>query len=286
VLKRRALASASANTAPAPLACTVRDCGLPLTRRERAYVCRSGHSFDIARSGYVNLLQDRRSLEAGDSKAAVDARAALERTGVGSGVIEAVIDKVLLLDLPLGAVIVDLGSGSGEMLGRLSTRRQVSGIGIDLSSAAAEFSVRRFPALTWVVANADRRLPLRDNSVEVVLSIHGRRNPAECTRVLTPTGRLIVVIPAPDDLIELRAVVQGQVVERDRVEAMLVEHQTFFRLDQRVAVREQLTLEHEALLNVLRGTYRGARFRLSERVGSILRLQVTLSSELCVFQKR
>ena len=40
-----------------PLACTVRDCGLPLEKREREYVCEYGHTFDIARSGYVNLLQ-------------------------------------------------------------------------------------------------------------------------------------------------------------------------------------------------------------------------------------
>jgi len=55
------------------LACSVRGCGLPLTRRDRALVCSAGHAFDIARSGYINLLQpqDRRSLVAGDSKTAV-----------------------------------------------------------------------------------------------------------------------------------------------------------------------------------------------------------------------
>ncbi len=222
--------SGSSNTGIAPLACSVRGCGLPLTRHDRTLVCSAGHSFDIARNGYINLLQpqDRRSISAGDSKAAVEARAALEQSGIGRAVIDAVVQTTTALELPSDAIAVDLGSGSGEMLGRLWSERSISGIGIDLSVAAVEFAARRLPSLTWVVANADRRLPLQDNSVDLVLSIHGRRNPSECARVLKTTGALIVVLPAPDDLLELRTLVQGQGVERDRIDAMLREHQEIF----------------------------------------------------------
>jgi len=260
---------------------------LPLTRRDRALACPAGHSFDIARSGYINLLQpqDRRSLSAGDSKTAVEARAALEQAGVGRAVVDAVIHSTAALPLSADAIVVDLGSGTGEMLGGLSTTRPTSGIGIDLSVSAVELAVRRFPSLTWVVANADRRLPLQDSSVDVVLSIHGRRNPAECSRVLKTNGVLIVVVPAPDDLIELRTVVLGESVERDRVDAMLAEHAADFTVVERLPIREQLTLERGALLNLLRGTYRGARFKLSERVEAMERMDVTLSSELCILRK-
>ncbi len=270
------------------LACSVRDCGQPLTRRDRALVCPAGHSFDIARSGYINLLQpqDRRSLSAGDSKAAVDARAALDQTGVGRGIIDAVIHTITALPLTAEAVVVDLGSGTGEMLGGLAKARPIDGIGIDLSVPAVELSARRYPSLTWLVANADRRLPLLDGSVDVVLSIHGRRNPSECARVLEARGVLIVVLPAADDLIELRAVVQGEAVERDRVDAMLAEHAESFEVAERLPIREQLTLERDALLNLLRGTYRGARFKMSERVEAMERMDVTLSSEMCVLRRR
>ena len=265
----------------------MRGCGLPLTQRERALVCPAGHSFDIARSGYINLLQpqDRRSLSAGDSQAAVEARAALEESGVGRAVIDAIIHTTAALRLPADAIAVDLGSGTGEMLGGLAKAGPISGIGIDLSVAAAELGARRFPSLTWIVANADRRLPLQDDSVDVVLSIHGRRNPAECRRVLTPAGVLIVVLPAADDVIELRTVVQGEGVERNRIDAMLVEHAAGFTVVERLPIREQLTLERSALLNLLRGTYRGARFKLSERVEAMERMDVTLSSEMCVLRK-
>jgi 23S rRNA (guanine745-N1)-methyltransferase len=277
----------------------VRGCGLPLTRRERAFVCSAGHSFDIARLGYINLLQpqDRRSLSAGDSKTAVDARSSLERAGVGRAVIDAVVHTIARLSLPTEAVIVDLGSGTGEMLRGVAGALAVGAIGIDLSIPAVEMSARRhahhaaqrdggFPSLTWVVANADRRLPLQDASVDVVLSIHARRNPAECARVLKRGGALIVVLPAPDDLIELRTVVQGKGVERDRIEAMLVEHALAFDLIERLPIREQLTLQRDALLNLLRGTYRGARYKWSERVEAMEQMDVTLSSEMCVLRRR
>ena len=39
------------------LLCPVRGCHLGLTRDERRVFCPHGHSFDIARSGYVNLLE-------------------------------------------------------------------------------------------------------------------------------------------------------------------------------------------------------------------------------------
>jgi 23S rRNA (guanine745-N1)-methyltransferase len=265
----------------------VRGCGLPLTRHEHGLVCSAGHSFDIARSGYINLLQpqDRRSLSAGDSKAAVEARAALEQSGVGRAVVDAAIGKIAALALPAEAVIIDLGSGTGEMLGGLAKARPFAGIGIDLSVAAVELSARRFPSVTWVVANADRRLPLQDDSVDVVLSIHGRRNPSESARVLKASGVLVAVLPSPDDLIELRTVVQGEGIERDRIDAMLAEHAANFKVVERLPIREQLTLERDALLNLLRGTYRGARFKLSERVEAMERMDVTLSSEMCVLRK-
>ena len=273
--------------ADVPLACSVRGCGLPLERRERVFACSAGHSFDIARSGYVNLLQpqDRRSPEAGDSKAAVEARAALDRAGVGRTLLDALIDKIAALDLPPGPIALDLGAGSGEMLGRLCRDRSITGVGIDLSVAAVDLASRRFPALTWIVANADRRLPIRDRSVDVVLSVHGRRNPSESARVLKEAGVLIVALPAPDDLIELRAVVQGQGIERDRMASMLDEHAGHFEIIERFQARDEHVLEPEALVNLLQSTYRGARFASWMRVAAIEPMAVTMSSNVCVLRR-
>jgi 23S rRNA (guanine745-N1)-methyltransferase len=66
------------------LLCAVRACHLPLVRDDRRLLCGRAHSFDVARSGYVNLLQpqDPRSRQLGDTKAAVSARRRLHDLGV------------------------------------------------------------------------------------------------------------------------------------------------------------------------------------------------------------
>lgn len=264
----------------------MRTCGEPLTRQGRTWACPRGHAFDVARRGYVNLLQpqDRKSPEPGDAQTAVEARAALLAAGVGRAVVDVVVRQVAAMGLPPDAVVVDLGSGTGDALGALAGAHPITGIGIDLSVAAIEHAARRFPDLTWVVANADRRLPISDGSVDVVLSVHGRRNPAECARVLKPGGHLVIALPAPDDLVELREVVQGARVERDRTEAVVAEYAPHFALRSRLMARESHRLERDNLLRLLQSTYRGARSSAAARLQALDTLEVTQASDVCVFQ--
>jgi 23S rRNA (guanine745-N1)-methyltransferase len=259
---------------------------LPLIRRDRAFVCGAGHSYDIARSGYVNLLQpqDRRSRAAGDSISAVDARASLLASGVGRALIDAIATQASTLELGDAPVIVDLGCGSGDALAALTNADTHTGVGIDLSTPAIDRAARRFPDRTWVVANADRRLPLLDHSVDLVLSLHGRRNPPEVARVLRAARYHLVAIPAADDLIELRELVQGTRVERDRADAVLLEHNDWFQLLDRSVVRETLNLDRPALLNLLQGTYRGVRRGAADRIAALTRMDVTLASDVLLFR--
>lgn len=270
-----------------PLACSVRRCGLRLERRDRAFVCGAGHSYDIARSGYVNLLQpqDRRSAVAGDSRVAIEARASLLAAGVGRTIIDAVANRAATFEVSAAPVIVDLGCGSGDAVAALTERAGI-GIGIDLSVAAIERAARHFPDRTWVVANADRQLPLLDGSVDVVVSLHGRRNPSEAARVLSATGYLCIAVPAPDDLVELREFVMGQRIERDRISAVLAEHESAFQLVERSVVRETLDLDRESLQLLLRGTYRGVRRGVAERLATLTRMQVTLASDVVVLRPK
>lgn len=271
-----------------PFSCPVRGCGLPLAPLERRFACATGHSFDLARSGYLNLLQptDRRSPEAGDTRAAVDARARLVQSGIGAVLLDTVVRTVPPLVPADDAIVVDLGCGTGDALAAVAHALTIRGIGIDLSTAAATHAARRFPHLAWVVANADRRLPLLDGSVALVLSLHARRNPAECARISPSGGHLLVAVPAPDDLIELREAVQGQRVARDRADAVVAEHEPWFALAARSTTRERRLLDAGALRDLLQGTYRGARARHATMVDALERLEVTLASDLLLFTRR
>ena len=62
-------------------------CAAPLTRQENRFVCPAGHSFDIARQGYVHLLpvQNKRSLNPGDTREQVLSRRAFLEAGYYGG---------------------------------------------------------------------------------------------------------------------------------------------------------------------------------------------------------
>src|SRR5271154_4109559 len=113
------------------LVCSVRDCGMPLDREERRLVCPRGHSFDVARSGYVNLLQpqDRRSKEPGDTADAVAARRKLHERGVTKPLLDAIAD--IASTSPRDAVL-DAGCGDGFYLGELARLCGFKGHGVDI----------------------------------------------------------------------------------------------------------------------------------------------------------
>src|SRR5712691_10662008 len=103
----------------ATILCTVRNCQAPLARAEGVLVCTRGHSFDIARSGYINLLQpqERRSKTPGDAAEAVAARRRLHDRGVTAPLLHSIAE---LADLTNDAVVLDAGCGDGYYLGSLA----------------------------------------------------------------------------------------------------------------------------------------------------------------------
>ena len=275
------------NPANPSLACSVRNCGLALLRTGKIWSCARGHSFDVARSGYVNLLQpqDRRSIDAGDSSDAVMARSRTLGWGAARSIFDSFVGRAAALPFDDGATVVDLGCGAGELLAALSRVRRIGGIGIDLSPFAVDRAAKNFPHLTWIVANADRRLPLLDESAALILSLHARRNPAESARVLTSSGRLLIGVPAADDLAELRAAIQGVADLCERGDAVVDEHKAHFTLLDRWTVRHVVDANHAQIMDLLAGTYRGMRPSQSARAATLDRMEVTLASEFLLFAR-
>ena len=269
------------------LICPVRHCGAPLEKRERSLVCPRGHAFDLARSGYCNLLQpqDRRSKNPGDPREAVEARRRLLDAGYGNGLLRALREEIEALALRPGAAVLDVGCGEGHYLGIARRRDRISKpMGLDLSVPAVDLAARRYPEVTWVVANADRFLPYAERSFDVVLSLDSRLNPGELRRVLAPEGRLVVAVPAPDDLVELRAAVLGEGVLRDRLERAAGLLAPDFELEHRRTVRETARLDAAALRDALAATYRGARESRRARLDAIPEMEVTLAHDLAQFR--
>ena len=265
------------------LLCTVRDCHLSLSRTEekdgRRLFCLRGHSFDVARSGYINLLQpqDRRSKRPGDTPAAVAARRRLHDLGVTEPLLAGIAE---LAQASPGDIVLDAGCGDGFYLGSLVRQSGCTGHGIDISIPAVEAAARRYPpvagAYEWIVANADRFVPYADHSFSMVLSITGRMNAAEFRRVLRDDGRLLLALAAPDDLIELRS--RAGKKSRDRVPQALETFAPQFQLIGRTQVTTAADLDAAAVQDVLLSIYRPLRSQPVEA------MRVTFSLDLLLFR--
>jgi 23S rRNA (guanine745-N1)-methyltransferase len=253
------------------LLCPVRNCRLPLVSKQRQLVCERGHSFDVARSGYVNLLQpqDRRSNQPGDTVGAVAARRRLHDGGFTGPLLQAVAE---IAAPSQNDVVLDAGCGDGFYLGTLARQTGFSGYGVDISVPAIEAAARRYPECRWTVANADRFVPYADRSFSIVMSITARMNSTEFRRVLRDDGRLLVALPAPDDLIELRGLGHDRTARTVETFA-----QDFTLVDQRRATTTA-DLDADAVHDVLVAIYRPLRSRPVEA------MQVTFSLDLLLFR--
>ncbi len=268
------------------LACSVRNCGLPLAREPHALRCANGHAFDVARSGYVNLLQpqDRRSLAAGDAKETVQARRRLRDQGLGSAV-DAVLGALLAEHVSRAdAAVVDLGCGTGDHLVHALADSDRRGVGLDLSAHAVESAARNFPHRAWCVANCDRVLPIRSGAVDVVLSIDARRPRDEIARVLAPGGAVIVAVPGAGDLRELRAATLEDARDLPGLARVVEEFEGVFELVTRVSTAEPCALDAAGLRDLSLATYRHGRRREDEKLATLRELEVTIAHEVGLFR--
>lgn len=255
------------------LLCPVRGCHLALTREERRVVCPKGHSFDVARSGYINLLQpqERRSKHPGDTVDAVAARRRLHDRGVTEPLLLAIAEMVAAGP---GDVVLDAGCGDGFYLGSLAREIGFDAHGVDISISAIDAAAKRYRSVGWIVANADRFLPYADRSFSIVMSITGRMNAEEFRRVLRDDGRLLVALAAPEDLIELRG------VGRDRVERTVEAFAKDFTLIDRRRATTLVDLDSAEVHDVLLSIYRPMRAQPVEAT------RVTFSLDLLLFRPR
>jgi 23S rRNA (guanine745-N1)-methyltransferase len=187
----------------AHLICPV--CGGDLTDAGSAVRCPAGHSFDVARQGYVNLLAGAASPGTADTPAMVQARADFLAAGHYAPLTDALSRTVVpLAGAAPSTVVLDAGAGTGHYLAAaLDAVPAAAGIALDVSKHALRRAARAHPRIGAAVADVWRPLPVRTGSVSVLLNVFAPRNGAEFRRVLRPDGALVVVTPAAGHLAEL-----------------------------------------------------------------------------------
>jgi 23S rRNA (guanine745-N1)-methyltransferase len=179
-------------------------CETALEWNEKECRCAKGHSFDLAKEGYANLLlsHQRRSNHPGDDANMIQARRRFFDSGAFDPLAELIRHSTV--NLP-HSTILDCGCGEGHFLGALSEACNGQFFGVDVSKEAVRCAAKRYKKAKWIVANGMRKLPFAGQSLDVILSVLAPRNPEEFTRILKPDGALILGVPGPNHLFELRS---------------------------------------------------------------------------------
>jgi 23S rRNA (guanine745-N1)-methyltransferase len=186
-------------------------CEGPLARGEKSFACAAGHSFDIAREGYVNLVlaQHRRSAAAGDPKDSLRHRRAFLDEGHYAPLAAALVD---LLAGEAPDRVLDAGCGEGYYLRQLALSPALGGVrlyGVDVAKEAIRLAAKAAPSIEFGVGNT-YRLPVLGSSVAAVLQVFAPCAPQQLRRVLRAGGLFLEVKPGPRHLEVLRAMIYDQ----------------------------------------------------------------------------
>lgn len=182
-------------------------CKEDLSKQDRTYKCTNNHSFDIAKQGYTNLLINQSSKIKGDTKEMLDARVFIQEKGIYQPLLKEIIKMI-----PKHKNILDIGCGIGYYTAHLKQDdNQV--IGIDIAKDALKIASRTYKNVEFFVAS-NKELPIKDNSVDVVVNIFAPIYVEEALRVLED-GYIMVVSPNEQHLIELKEVVYDSIIKKN-----------------------------------------------------------------------
>ena len=206
-------------------------CGGDLHRApgEKSVICPCGHTFDVSRAGYINMLPPGkgRNAKTGDDDRMVRARAAFLSCGYYEKISTA-LAGFLLPYLPPSPVICDMGCGEGYHTTNLASHwPDAAVLGFDASKEAAETGCKRAKRLGMLPPDGIGiptegtavcclpgnlfHLPMRDHSADAAVSLFAPIAGTECSRILKPGGLLAVVSSGRDHLLEMRRLIYDDV---------------------------------------------------------------------------
>ena len=189
-------------------------CGQPLNLLPGRLACSRGHSFDLAREGYVNLLtaQKKHARNPGDSPLMVDAR----RRFLAGGHYEPFAQALARLAAELARPgqpfrAVDAGCGEGyydrALLPAVRQRAErIDLLGFDISKEAVRLAARDQKEEAAFAVASCFCAPVRDGWADLILNVFAPFAQKEYLRALRPGGYLIYAVPGPDHLFGLKEI--------------------------------------------------------------------------------
>lgn len=194
-------------------------CKGAFSKENASLKCERRHSFDIASSGYVNLLKPGKmnNAKAGDSKEMIRARTSFLNTNAYLPI------RTMICDIcsELGAnVIIDAGCGEGyytEGIAKSNTCATV--IGFDMSKFGCENGAkcakRNGVKNVFYSVSSIFEMPLGDACADVIVNMFAPVANEEFLRVLKDGGYLVVASAGVKHLNGLKAVIYDEVYDNE-----------------------------------------------------------------------
>ena len=185
-------------------------CGQSLNIDGQSLVCPLRHRFDLNKQGTIFMAS--KSVDDHYDRLLFEARRRFITASPFYREMQQAIVALINEDqqLPSSLVLVDAGSGEGSHLSiimshLMETRPELSikGVGIDLAKEGVKLASTYNGQLFNIVADL-AHIPIKDRSVDYMLSILSPSNYTEFNRLLKSGGSLIKVIPGRYYLHEIR----------------------------------------------------------------------------------
>ncbi len=214
-------------------------CGGKLATTEKTLRCPSGHSFDMARQGYVHLLpvQSKHSAAPGDTREQVLSRRAFLESEAYAPICDALIRAARARGIR--GQLLDVGCGEGWYSARLAEELGLALTGLDISKEAVRCAAAKYKGHQWLCASASR-LPVEDGSADLLTSLFAVTFPEEFRRVLKKEGLLFQVLAAQDHLMGLKSIIYDEILLREKDS---VPELPGFRLEESIPIRFTFTVE-------------------------------------------
>ena len=263
-------------------------CRLPFALENKSLKCQGGHSFDIAKSGYVNLLKPgkKNNAKAGDSKEMIDARSSFFESDAYSKIRDMICSIALELD---SSVIVDAGCGEGYYTNGIAICMPKSKvIGFDMSKFGCEHAskvakrIGNTNALFSVSSIFD--MPLEDKSTDLIINMFAPVADNEFHRVLKDGGYLVVVASGKEHLDGLKSVIYDEVYLND-AEQISVEG---FDLIERRNLKYEAEIKGNDIIKALftmTPYYHRTSLSDKAKLDSIDTLTTTVEADFFIFKK-
>ena len=187
-------------------------CGSALAKGQGSLRCEKGHSFDLAKEGYVNLLRTNKSGDLiGDDKLSARSR----RDFLNKGYYAALKDELCRIFADKQGNVLDICCGEGYYTAALGNNPNITVFGFDIAREMVRLAAKRGKG-TYFVANM-ANIPVAEGSMDYCAHLFAPFNEAAFTKVLKDGGRLYTVIPGRFHLWGLKQTVYETPYENDEI---------------------------------------------------------------------